>query len=181
MPRRCATRASVPVGHGPATYHADAHSRLGVLMGIPEYMSPEQAELKQLDIDTRSNIYSLGVLLYELLTGTTPLTHEMLQQVALEEMLRRIRDELAKLGIEVSEFTIRKYRPKRHRSGQTWKTFLHRHVKDLVAVDYHTHRTHRSLDRDCPETRPIEYPDQGDVIELPLLGGLHHRYSREAA
>ena len=46
---------------------------------------------------------------------------------------------------------------------------------------YHRHRTHRALDRDCPVPRPVEEAEQGKVIELPLVGGLHHRYTRRAA
>jgi len=65
----------------------------GMFVGTLEYMSPEQAELNQLDIDTRSDIYSLGVLLYELLTGTTPLMRDAVRQAAFEEVLRRIREE----------------------------------------------------------------------------------------
>ena len=62
------------------------------LMGTPIYMSPEQAGLSGLDVDTRSDVYSLGILLYELLTGTTPLDKTEIQKQAYDELCRKIRE-----------------------------------------------------------------------------------------
>jgi serine/threonine protein kinase/tetratricopeptide (TPR) repeat protein len=64
----------------------------GALIGTPEYMSPEQAEFDALDIDTRADVYALGVLLYELLTGTTPIEGSRLRSASPAEVQRIIRD-----------------------------------------------------------------------------------------
>ena len=246
-------------------------------------------------------------------TGRPSLSHELvtlIRQMWSTNPIwgsKRIQAELAKLGIEVSDSTVRKYRPPPKRRSQTWKSFLHNHAEDLVAVDffavptatfrvlyvflvlaherrkvlhfnitdspsaawtaqqlteafayssppryllrdrdsifglefvhrtaalgleqkliaprapwqnpfverligsirrecldhlivlneshlrrhltgyfnYHQqHRPHRSLGQDCPQPRAIEPPEQGKIIALPQLGGLHHRYTRRAA
>jgi eukaryotic-like serine/threonine-protein kinase len=78
---------------GPKLTDKTIFTEFGTVIGTLEYMAPEQAELNALDIDTRSDIYSLGVMLYELLTGSTPLGRDTLQRAAFAEVIRRIKEE----------------------------------------------------------------------------------------
>jgi serine/threonine protein kinase len=97
-------------------------TRFGQMVGTPLYMSPEQAGMSDLDIDTRSDIYSLGVLLYELLTGSTPFDQQRVREAAYDELLRIIREEepprpslrISTLGDTLpSVAALRKLEPKR--------------------------------------------------------------------
>jgi serine/threonine protein kinase/WD40 repeat protein len=79
-------------------------TQYGQVVGTLAYMSPEQAEMNTLDVDTRTDVYSLGVILYELLTGSTPITRDSMRNVAFDRILAMIREEEApRLSTRLSE------------------------------------------------------------------------------
>jgi len=108
------------------------YTRQGQLLGTPEYMSPEQADMSNEDIDTRADIYSLGVVLYELLAGALPFEHAVLEKLGFAELQRTLKEEepprpslrLTALGEEAKKIAER-----RHTQVVTLARRLHRELE----------------------------------------------------
>src|SRR5207244_7529035 len=114
------------------------YTELHQFIGTPAYMSPEQAEMSGLDIDTRSDIYGLGVLLYELLTGNTPFDSK----------------ELLASGLDAMRRTIREHEPAR--PSTRLSTML---AADLTAVAKHRQTEATKLTRSEEHTSELQSPD----------------------
>jgi hypothetical protein len=96
----------------------------------------------------------------------------------------RIHGELLKLGFEVAEATVSRYMPLRRNCLDHVIVVGEQHLRRILRQYleyYHGSRTHLALDKDAPEPPELEFIDGGKVIALPMVGGLHHRYTRRAA
>jgi len=120
------------------------YTQLQQFIGTPAYMSPEQAEMSGLDVDTRSDIYSLGVLLYELLTGLTPFDAKELMKAGVDEMRRPHRLGLPNRPPHLIHARLHQFlRVKRRRARQQ---FVQQNAQAVdVAACIHVHRAHLRL------------------------------------
>ncbi len=120
-------------------------TKFGQIIGTLEYMSPEQAEMSQLDIDTRSDIYSLGTLLYELLTGTTPFEADRLRSAAFDEMRRIIREEVPQLPSQrlTTIENLRTVTAKRRVDAQSLRRIVRGELDWIVMKSLEKQRTRR--------------------------------------
>jgi non-specific serine/threonine protein kinase/serine/threonine-protein kinase len=139
---------------------AEAHTRIGHLLGTPEYMSPEQAQLSPLDVDARTDVYSLGIVLYELLTGARPyavtrdaVTPEAIaREIAVGEPVKpSARDATLRGDLEwIVLKSIEKDRNRRYSSPQELAADLERHARNepvLAGPPSWTYRTGRFVRR----------------------------------
>ena len=148
----------------------------GELIGTPEYMSPEQAEMTNQDIDTRSDIYSLGVLLYELLSGTLPFDRKSLQKTGLAEILRIVREEdppLPSMRLSGLDERAEEIAQKRHTEAKTLVRCLNRELEwiPLKAMRKEPWRRYRSA---TELGQDIQNYLNGD----PLIAGPESRFYR---
>src|SRR5678815_5338042 len=142
----------------------------GVLIGTPEYMSPEQADLSVQDLDTRTDVYSLGVMLYELLVGVLPFDPVALQEGGRDEIRRRIReDEPRKPSARLSGLSIaaRQDAASRRRvDGTTWRRQLKGELDWIVMKALEKDRTRR-----YGSAADLAADIQRHLENLPVLAG----------